>query len=110
MFDKDKKTWDLYYNYLFLLIILYRHHHRLAHEGGLGVKRSADGALRFTRADGRAIAVHPQLPDARDVEGFHYQSIGAADWIIRAGVLDLDPAVSGIMRPGESGREVTPII
>jgi hypothetical protein len=92
------------------LVLLCRHHHRLVHEGGFGVKRSADGVLRFTRPDGHAIVEHPQLPDARDVEGFHYQSIDAVDWIIPAGVMDLDLAVSGILRPGESGPEVTPFI
>ena len=92
------------------LVLLCRHHHRLVHEGGFGVERIAGEILRFTRPDGQVIAEHPQLPAARDVEGFHYRPIDAADWIIPAGVLDLDLAVSGIMRPGESGREVTPFI
>ncbi|MCP4335956.1 MAG: hypothetical protein GY785_25205 [Gammaproteobacteria bacterium] len=87
-----------------------RRHYRLVHEGGFGVERIADGALCFTRPDGLVITEHPRLTDARDIEGFRRQSIDAADWIIPAGVLDLDLAVSGIMRAEESGREVTPFI
>jgi hypothetical protein len=37
------------------LTLLCSHHHRLLHEGGFGAERQADGTLRFTRADGRAI-------------------------------------------------------
>jgi hypothetical protein len=71
------------------------------HEGGFGVERIADGALRFTRPDGRVITGHPRLPDAGDLEGFRRQSINAADWIIPAGALDLDLAVSGLIQCGE---------
>ena len=38
------------------LALLCRRHHRLVHEGGFGVARIANGALRFTRPDGRVIA------------------------------------------------------
>jgi hypothetical protein len=37
------------------LTLLCAYHHRLLHEGGFRVERQADGALRFTRADGRTI-------------------------------------------------------
>jgi hypothetical protein len=70
------------------------------HEGGFGVERAADGALRFTRPDGRAIAEHPRLPGTRDIEGFRYQSIDAAGWIIPEGALDLDLAISGLIQSG----------
>ena len=83
------------------LALLCRRHHRLVHEGGFGIERIADGALRFTRPDGRVIAKHPRLPDARDIEGFRCQSIDAADWIIPAGALDLDLAISGLIQSGE---------
>ena len=92
------------------LVLLCRRHHRLVHEGGFGAERTADGALRFTRPDGQAITEHPQLPAAHDVEGFHHPSINAADWTIPADALDLDLAVSGIMRPEASGREVAPFV
>jgi hypothetical protein len=37
------------------LTLLCTYHHRLLHEGGFRVEREADGALTFTRADGRVI-------------------------------------------------------
>ena len=83
------------------LTLLCRRHHRLVHEGGFGVERIAGGILRFTRPDGRVIAEHPRLPDARDIEGFRRQPIDAADWVIPAGVLDLDLAISGLIQCGE---------
>ena len=83
------------------LALLCRRHHRLVHEGGFGVERIAGGALRFTRPDGRVIAEHPRLPDARDTEGFRRQTIDATDWIIPAGALDLDLAISGLIQSGE---------
>jgi len=83
------------------LALLCRRHHRLVHEGGFGVERIADGALRFLRPDGRVIAEHPRLPDAHDVKGSRRQSTDAADWIIPAGALDLDLAISGLIQSGE---------
>ena len=38
---------------------------------------------------------------ARDIEAFRRQSIDAADWIIPAGALDLDFAISGLIQSGE---------
>lgn len=37
------------------LTLLCTHHHRLLHEGGFRIEREEGGALRFQRADGRAI-------------------------------------------------------
>jgi hypothetical protein len=37
------------------LTLLCTHHHRLLHEGGFKIEREGDRALRFLRADGRAI-------------------------------------------------------
>ncbi len=49
------------------LVLLCRHHHRLLHEGGYSVRRgAADGELEFRRPDGRAVAVSPPLPPARE--------------------------------------------
>jgi len=83
------------------LALLCRRHHRLVHEGGFGLERIAEGALRFTRPDGRVIVEHPRLPDARDIEGFRRQPIDAADWIIPGDALDLDLAISGLIQSGE---------
>ena len=87
------------------LVLLCRHHHRLVHEGGFGVKRIANGALRFTRPDGQAIAEHPRLPAARNIGDFHNaahsQPVDAMDWVIPAGALDLDLAVGGLIQPWE---------
>jgi len=88
------------------LALLCRRHHRLVHEGGFGVERIADGALRFTRPDGRVIEEHPRLPGARAIDGLRNsipaardQPTGAADWIIPEGALNLDLAVSGGVAP-----------
>jgi hypothetical protein len=96
---------------------LCRLHHRLMHEGGFGVERVAGGALQFTRPNGSVIIEHPQLPYARAINRScnpvfiaHGQPIDAADWIIPEDILNLDLAVSGIMRSEENGREVAPFI
>jgi len=92
------------------LVLLCRHHHRLVHEGGFGVERIANGVIQFTRPDGHVIVEYPRLPDARAIDrlrnpifGVRGQPIDAADWIIPEGVLNLDLAVSGLMRFEESG-------
>ena len=92
------------------LVLLCRRHHRLVHEGGFSVERIADTALRFTRPDGRVITEHPRLPDARDIEGFRYLSIDAADWIIPAGALDLDLSISGLIQSGERNTRAGPYV
>jgi len=38
------------------LVSLCRHHHRLVHEGGFSVQHGGDGAFRFLRPNGQAIA------------------------------------------------------
>jgi hypothetical protein len=49
------------------LAMLCRRHHRAVHEEGYRVERRADGALRFTRPDGRALPDVPEPPAiARD--------------------------------------------
>ena len=47
------------------LVTLCRHHHRLVHEGGFSVRRTAAGELEFRRPDGRVIPPSPPLPTAR---------------------------------------------
>jgi hypothetical protein len=42
------------------LVVLCRHHHRLVHEGGFSVRRTAIGELEFRRPDGRLIAPSPR--------------------------------------------------
>jgi len=78
------------------LALLCRHHHRLMHEDGFGVERSADGSIRFSRPDGRVIEEHPQLPARGSVEGLlgpthrrgNREAIDASSWIIPGDTLD----------------------
>ena len=90
------------------LVLLCRHHHRLVHEGGFGVERSADGIIRFTRPDGSTIAEHPQLPATKPGEDLQDsiqrddgQPIDATEWIIPRDRLDLGMAIDGLMRARE---------
>lgn len=92
------------------LLLLCRHHHHLVHEGGFGLKRTADGHLRFTRPGGRIIDAQPVLPATSNVDGFggNLQVADASSWIIPAGVLDYGIAIEGLMRirerePGRAG-------
>ena len=87
------------------LVLLCRRHHRLVHEGGFGVERSAGGAIRFIRPDGCVIDKHPQLPAGGGIDRFRNPvqgkgtpPIDASDWVIPEGVMDLELAVSGLMR------------
>jgi hypothetical protein len=48
------------------LVLLCRHHHRLVHEGGFGLRRETGGRLVFTRPDGRLI--DPVPPPVRPTE------------------------------------------
>jgi len=94
------------------LVLLCRHHHRLVHEGGFGLERTADGRIHFSRSDGRHIEEHPQLPATGSVEGLlgptHRranretgEAIDAASWIIPADTLDYGIAIEGLMRKQE---------
>jgi hypothetical protein len=44
------------------LVLLCRRHHRLVHEGGLGLQRATDGTVSFYRPDGRPLSVAPAQP------------------------------------------------
>jgi len=94
------------------LVLLCRQHHRLVHEGGFGVERSVDGRIRFSRAKGRFIEEHPQLPATGSVKGLFGpthrranretgQAIDAASWIIPGDTLDYGMAIEGLMRERE---------
>jgi len=94
------------------LTLLCRHHHRLVHEGGFGVERTADGHIRFRRSNGRFIEEHPQLPASGSVEGLlgptHRranretgEAVDAASWIIPGDTLDYGIAIEGLMRKQE---------
>lgn len=94
------------------LVLLCRRHHRLVHEGGFGVERLANSTIQFTRPDGRAITEHPQLPEVRVTDGLCHSifttpgaTIDATDWIIPEAAMNLDLAVSGLLRNEEAGRE-----
>jgi len=43
------------------LLLVCRRHHRLVHEGGIGIERGAGGAVTFLRPDGRRIETAPRL-------------------------------------------------
>jgi hypothetical protein len=85
------------------LVLLCRHHHRLVHEGGFGVERTADGRIRFSRPDGGIIEEHPQPPASGSVEGLQRgnretgEAIDASTWIIPADTLDYGMAIEGLM-------------
>jgi len=89
------------------LVLICRHHHRLVHEGGGGVERTADGLIRFSRSNGRFIEEHPRLPVNGSVEGLLRanretgEAIDATSWIIPGDTLDYGMAIEGLMRKGE---------
>jgi hypothetical protein len=94
------------------LVLLCRHHHRLVHEDGFGVERTADSHIRFSRPDGRVIEEHPQLPARGSVKGLlgptHRrgnretgEAIDASAWIIPGDTLDYGMAVEGLIRERE---------
>jgi hypothetical protein len=73
------------------------------------VDHNACGAIRFTRPDGRIVDEHPRLLASGDIGSFRdlisgegEPPIDASGWIIPEGVMDLDLAVSGLMRLEES--------
>jgi len=78
----------------------------------LSVARTDDGQIRFSRANGRFIEEHPQLPASGNVEGLlgptHRrrnqetgEAIDAASWIIPGDTLDYGIAIEGLMRKRE---------
>ena len=42
------------------LVLLCRHHHRLVHEGGFGLRVLPGGGFEFTNPDGNPIAAAPE--------------------------------------------------
>jgi hypothetical protein len=49
------------------LVLLCRRHHRLVHEGGLGLQRATDGTVSWQWPDGRPLSVAPpQSPISAD--------------------------------------------
>jgi hypothetical protein len=91
------------------LVLLCRHHHRLVHEDGFGVERTADSRIRFSRPDGRFIEEHPQLPASGSIEGLrgskhrvgNRETGDASAWIIPGDTLDYGIAIGGLMRKRE---------
>jgi hypothetical protein len=84
------------------LVLLCRRHHRLVHEGGFGLNRVADGCIRFTRPDRRAINDHPRLPGGT-IEALRCgnqqagQAIDVSLWIIPGDDLDYGIAIGGLL-------------
>jgi hypothetical protein len=91
------------------LVLICRHHHRLVHEGGFSVERTADNHIRFSRPDSRLIEEHPLLPTSGSVEGLlgsthrhgNREIIDASAWIIPGDTLDYGIAIEGLMRKRE---------
>jgi len=84
------------------LVLLCRRHHRSVHEGGFGLEKIADGRVRFTRPDGRAIEDHPQLPGGtinalRCGNQQADPAIDASSWIIPGDDLDYGIAIEGLL-------------
>ena len=85
------------------LVLLCRHHHRLVHEHGFGVERTAGNGIRFSRPDGRVIEEHPQLPASGSVGRLQRanretgEAIDASAWIIPGDTLDYGMAIEGLM-------------
>ncbi|RLA10021.1 MAG: hypothetical protein DRQ59_12525, partial [Gammaproteobacteria bacterium] len=84
------------------LVLLCRRHHRLVHEGGFGLEKIADGRIRITRPDGRAIDDHPRLPGGT-IEALRCgnqqadQAIDASSWVIPGDELDYGIAIDGLL-------------
>jgi hypothetical protein len=89
------------------LVLLCRHHHRLVHEDGFGVERTADNSIQFNRPDGRVIEEHPRLLASGSVEGLLLddkktsEAIEASSWVIPGDTLDYGIAIEGLMRKRE---------
>ena len=72
------------------------------HEGGFGLEKIADGRIRFTRPDGRAIDDHPGLPGGT-IEALRCgnqqsgQAIDASSWVIPGDDLDYGIAIGGLL-------------
>jgi hypothetical protein len=85
------------------LLLLCRHHHRLVHEHGFGVERTAGNGIRFSRPDGRVIDEHPQLLSSGSVKGLQRrnretgEAIDASNWIIPGDTLDYGMAIEGLI-------------
>ena len=77
------------------------------HEGGFGVERTADGRIRFSRANGRFIEEHPQLPTSGSVERLRRRNretgkaINVSSRIIPGDTLDYGIAIEGLIRKRE---------
>ena len=93
------------------LVLLCRHHHRLVHEGGFGLRPTHDGLLIFTRLDGRRIDAVPAQPSASETVARYNRDRGLemdADMgrcLWQGETMDYDMAVAGLLSAAVSATE-----
>ena len=56
------------------LVLLCRHHHRLVHEGGYGVRMTGDSIPEFTDPTGQILTAAPQIPSRGNVIALRRQN------------------------------------
>ena len=87
------------------LVLLCRHHHRLVHEGGFGLRVRSGGQLQFSRPDGRALPdsgatrfrgnVHQLMRANRELNPSTGPRTGACRWLGER--MDDDLALSALL-------------
>jgi hypothetical protein len=83
--------------------LLCTHHHRLVHEGGLRLRRTAEGEIEFRRADGRVIPrcgyrTDDAVPDPIVLDAFEYPSADAWLRALLGRSIDTSSAEAGSAR------------
>ena len=87
------------------LVSLCRFHHRAVHEGGFGIQRLDDGALRFVRPDGEA--VHGEAPGfAQPAGDWREMPMGGTPFAYRGDRMDLGMAVGVLFQAERRKRDV----
>ncbi len=84
------------------LVLLCRHHHRLVHEGGYCVTRSASGELVFHRPDGVCIHPVPQMPDSSALP-----RVARSKWFWKGDTMDYGLAVETLVLKRERVKRVS---
>lgn len=87
------------------LVSLCRFHHRAVHEGGFGIQRLDDGALRFVRPDGEA--VHGEAPGfAQPAGDWREMPMRGTPFAYRGDRMDLGMAVGVLFQAERRKRDV----
>jgi hypothetical protein len=88
------------------LVSLCRFHHRAVHEGGFGIQRLDDGALRFVRPDGEAVVADGRGPINQPSGDWREIPQGATPFVYRGDRMDLGMAVDVMMQARRRGLGV----